>query len=152
MSHGSVNGVDTWNEPAGRHGFERCEAIEDVVNGPAMTAFTAKNRWTDFGGAPLLSEVTRYTLYNTSPEARVIDIQITLKADFGDVTLGRTKEAGPLAVRMGDNLTVKNTGRMVNSYGGVNEKEIWMKRAEWMDYTGTTPEGTPAASPCSTAR
>ena len=137
ISHGSVNDVDTWNEAEGTHGFERSMELRDFVNGCAYTAFTAVNRWTDFNGNPLLDETTRYTLYNTPDEAVLLDVEISLKASYGPVTLGRTKEAGVLAIRMAENLKVKNTGTMISGTGGVNESEIWMKRAPWMDYYGT---------------
>jgi len=136
ISHGDVNGIDFWNEPP-EHGFSRNQEITDIVNGGAYAAFTAKNLWVDHGEqTPMLTEVTRYTLYNTPDEAVVIDVDITLSAEFGDVTLGATKEAGPIAIRMAESLKVRNTGTMVSGFGGINEKEIWMKRAPWIDYYG----------------
>lgn len=137
VSHGSVNGVDTWNEPADRHGYIRNHAIRDVFCGDALAAFTADNTWTDHGGKELLDETTTYKIYATTPSKTVIDVHITLTAAYGDVTLGATKEAGPLAVRMADSIRVQETGTMKNGVGGINESEIWMKRAPWVDYFGT---------------
>ena len=133
-----ANGIDFWNEPAGVHGFVRSQGIENIVNGGAYTAFTADNLWTSHGGDPVMTEATRYTLYNTPREAALLDVDITFTASFGDVVLNATKEAGPLAVRMAPSLSVSGgTGTMRSGTGGVNEPEIWMHRAPWLDYSGT---------------
>ena len=134
-----VNGIDFWNEPAGVHGFIRNRGIEDIVNGGAYTAFTANNLWTSHEGAPVMDERTRYTLYNTPREAALLDVHITYTASYGNVTLGATKEAGPLAIRMAPVLSVEKggTGRIVSGTGGVDEAETWMRRAPWLDYFGT---------------
>lgn len=137
VSHGDVNGVDTWNEPEGTHGYIRNKELSALISGPAAASFTAKNVWTDHGGKPLCGETTRYTCWAGPAGLTLIDIDITLSADYGDVTLGPTKEAGPLAVRMAESIKVQNTGTMVSGCGGVNEDEIWMKRAPWVDYFGT---------------
>ncbi|MBQ4048676.1 MAG: PmoA family protein [Clostridia bacterium] len=138
VSHGDVNGVDTWNEPKDRHGYIRNREITDLFSGSTFAAFTAKNQWTSHGGDPLLDETTSYKLYATDAATTVVDITITLTAAYGDVTLGPTKEAGPLAVRMAEPLKVDNTGTMKNGVGGINEDEIWMKKAPWVDYYGVT--------------
>lgn len=135
FSHGSVNGVDTWNEPAGKHGRILNHGLDGFFSGPVSTGFTARNTWTDFDSRPLCEDVTKLTFYDT-PD-RLIDVEITLTAAYGKVVLGSTKEAGPIAVRMNYNLTVANTGTMENAYGGINEDEIWMKRSPWCDYYGT---------------
>lgn len=136
ISHGSVNGVDTWNEPAGTHGFIRNRGLHGCVSSRLMAAFTADNVWTDHGGKPLLDESTAYRIYAPEPAKTVIDLEIRLTAAYGPVTLGATKEAGPLAVRMADSLRVSETGTMKNGVGGINEDEIWMHRAPWVDYAG----------------
>jgi hypothetical protein len=136
VSHGDVNGVDTWNEPENKHGFIRNKEICGIYNSSVCTGFTAKNVWTEHGGKPLCSETTEYKFYSCPPEFTIIDMKITLSADFGEVKLGATKEAGPLAVRMAESIKVKNTGTMANGVGGINEQEIWMKRAPWVDYYG----------------
>ena len=136
FSHGSINGVDTWNEPAGKHGYILTQAIENVVCSDAYTAFTVKNVWTDHDKNPLADDTTTLRFYNTPASACLFDAALTLTASYGDVTLGVTKEAGPVAVRMNSNLTVPNTGRFETGAGGVNEAEIWMSRAPWCDYYG----------------
>ncbi|MDD6262108.1 MAG: PmoA family protein [Clostridiales bacterium] len=138
ISHGDVNGVDTWNEPKDTHGFIRVRELSDLFDSPVWTGFTAHNVWTDHGGKPLCNEDTSFRIYDMPGSLTVIDVDITLSAAYGEVTLGPTKEAGPLAVRMADELIVQHTGTMESAEGGINEGEIWMKRSAWVDYWGTT--------------
>ena len=133
-----VNGIDFWNEPAGVHGIVRNQSIDDIVCGGAYTAFTANNLWTSHGGEAVMNESTRYTLYNTTRAAAVLDVDITYIAAYGDIELNATKEAGPLAIRMAPALSVDKggTGMIVSGTGGIDEKECWMRRAPWLDYCG----------------
>lgn len=137
---GDVNGVDCWNEPADC-GIIRNESVTDVVSASAYGSFTANNRWIDHDGNPLMAESTKYTVYNQSDECRALDVEITFKAEFGDVVFGPTKEAGPLGIRLVDALREDiGTGTLSNSWGGVGEKECWSRSAAWCDYVGS-PEG-----------
>ncbi len=83
------------------------------------------------------------TVAMTQPEEGVtyLDVNLTLIAAYGRVTLGATKEAGPIAVRMDENLRADRTGTLTNAWGAVGEDEIWMKRSDWNDYFGTTEGG-----------
>jgi hypothetical protein len=137
---GDVNGVDLWNEPEDC-GIIRTEKIENVISGAALTSFTVTNLWTDHSEKPLLHETTRYTMYNQSQSCRMLDMEITFTADCGKVEFGPTKEAGPLGIRMRDELRAdKGTGVITNSRGGHGESECWSKEAEWCDYAGTIGE------------
>ena len=137
ISHGDVNGVDTWNEPAGTHGYIRVKELTELFDSAVWTGFTAKNVWTDHGGAPLCDDVTSFRVYAPRDGVTVVDVDITMIAAYGEIRLGPTKEAGPLAIRMADPVIVRNTGTMESAEGGINESEIWMKRAAWVDYWGT---------------
>jgi len=133
---GDVNGVDCWNEPASC-GYVRNEKISDIVSNAAYAAFSAQNRWTDHDGNPLMTENTRFTVYNQSEACRMLDMAITFTADFGDVVFGPTKEAGPLGIRLRDELRADiGQGVLSNSRGAVGEGECWGKEAEWCDYHG----------------
>ncbi len=136
ISHGSVNGVDTWNEREGSHGREIHQEFTQVLSGPVYGRISAKNHWTDFHGNGLLNETREIIIYNMPCDARIVDVATTLEATEGPVILGPTKEAGPLGVRVASSMTVPNGGCIVNSYGGINERETWGKRAHWCDYSG----------------
>lgn len=137
---GDVNGIDCWNEQE-NCGYIRNEAIYNVVSTSAYAAFSARNRWTDHDGNPAMTENTRFTVYNQSDACRVIDLCITFTAGYGDVVFGPTKEAGPLGIRLRDELREDiGKGTLCNSRGGVGESECWSKDAEWCDYHGPVSE------------
>ncbi|MCL2773901.1 MAG: PmoA family protein [Oscillospiraceae bacterium] len=140
FSHGEINGSDTWNEPE-NHGYILNNSIKNIYGGLAYKAFTAVNTWTHHNKTPIADDETQIIVYTPACFTKIIDVSLTLKANYGDVILGQTKEAGPIAVRMAENLTVDNGGTIVNSYGAVNEKEIWMKRACFNDYYGKVSDG-----------
>jgi hypothetical protein len=77
-------------------------------------------------------------------EARLLEgaewlllIDLRLEAPPGQpVTLGKTP-FGLVGVRMAKTIGVNDGGgRITNSAGGVNEKEVLWKRAKWVDYSG----------------
>lgn len=138
---GDVNGIDCWNEYDDKFGYVRNESVSDLVSGTAYAAFTAHNRWTDHDGNPLMREHTEYRVYNQSNRCRILDMAITFAADFGEVKFGPTKEAGPLGVRMRDELRADiGCGQLSNAWGGIGEDECWSRSAEWCDYYGE-PDG-----------
>lgn len=137
---GDVNGVDCWNE-YNNFGYVRNEGISDIFSGSAYATFTAHNRWTDKENNPLIYEDTKYTVYNQTERVRVLDIEVKFTAKYGKVTFGPTKEAGPLGIRLRDELREDiGSGTLRNSWGGVGEGECWSRSAEWCDYFGK-PEG-----------
>jgi hypothetical protein len=66
---------------------------------------------------------------------QVIDCEFTLRATNGPVRIGDTKE-GTFATRVVKVLEAP-VGHMVNSEGASGEKQIWGKRADWVDYSST---------------
>lgn len=134
FSHGDVNGVDFWNEPDGSHGRIINKGIFEIKSTHVFTSFKANNLWTDFNFNPMADDVTFIKLYNTGEESLILDLTLTLKASYGDIILGRTKEAGPVAIRVSDEL--KAFGTLINAYGKTKEEQIWMKRAPWCGFTG----------------
>ena len=140
FSHGEINGSDIWGEPQ-NHGYILNKSIRNILNMHNFTSFTAFNTWTHHDKTPIADDITVITVYNTDCFTKIIDVDLTLTASYGDVTLGQTKEAGNIAVRMADSLIVDNGGTIVNSYGAVNEREIWMKRSCFNDYYGKVSDG-----------
>jgi len=137
FSHGDINGADTWNESEDNCGYIINQKIESIQNNQVFASFVAKNTWTSRKKEPIADDTTKITVYNTKNFTKIIDASLTLTASYGDITLGQTKEAGPIAVRMADKLRVLGgSGTIKSSYGAVNEAEIWMKRAGFNDYFG----------------
>ncbi|NCA68468.1 MAG: hypothetical protein EOM87_10475, partial [Clostridia bacterium] len=74
--------------------------------------------------------------YSQPHECRYIDLEITIRASYGEVTFGATKEAGPLGIRVAESLRADKGGHMVNSYGAEGEEECWGRCAGWCSYSG----------------
>ena len=129
-AHGDVNGVDFW---AG-DGRIRHLRFKRLTAGPAYAEIVAENSWEAEGGR-LLVEERRIRFWNVPSGEWLIDYEVILQPE-GEVVLGDTKEAGMVSLRVASSMTVLKGGRLTNSWGGVNEGEVWGKRAEWCDYSG----------------
>jgi len=80
------------------------------------------------------SETQEYT-FRGDAKTRTIDCVFTITADHGTpLKMGDTKE-GTFAIRVVRNLQ-EPAVKMLNSNGAVGEKNIWGKRADWVDYSG----------------
>jgi len=139
ISHYDVAGVDFWGDRAGatiRH--KRIVKYEDQGE---TSSLVAENEWVDKTGKVLLDE-TRTVSVTLLPEKEwLLVIDLKLSAKDKPVTLGRTP-FGMIGVRMAKTLGVHDGGgRIRNSEGGVNEKEIFWKRARWVDYCGAIADG-----------
>ncbi len=77
------------------------------------------------------------TFYSGTGKNRMFDVDAKLTAVAGPVNFGDTKE-GTFAIRINDKLTEKSKGgMMVSSEGGQGMKNVWGKKATWVDYSGT---------------
>lgn len=131
---GDVNGIDCWNE-YGNYGLVKNCAVKNVVSSSAYASFTAENRWTDREDKSLITERTAYTVYNQPSDVKILDIETTFTADYGNVVFGATKEAGPLGIRVRDEMRCDiGSGHILNSWGARGENECWGRSAEWCDY------------------
>lgn len=140
FGHGLVNGQDFWTEKkgSGRIVQDRFLAIR---GGPERGYFSTHNRWLDTNGKVICSDDRRLTFYNRGDAERMMDFEITLHADHGDLLLGDTKE-GTMALRVAESMRLtRPTGaanpqsRIINSEGA-QDVETWGKRAKWCDYSG----------------
>ena len=139
-AHGDVNGVDNWSEAPG-HGYMIHRRFAHLYNGPVVGGFTQDLDWTDADRDSVLTETRRVLFYNTPPEVRLFDWQVTLHASEGEVVLADTKEGGLVSVRVATSMDARNAGRIENGYGARQEAETWGKRAPWCDYSGPVEGG-----------
>jgi hypothetical protein len=144
FTHGNVNGVDFWAEGSPRVGKIVSESVEAAAKGNLGT-ITARNKWIGPDGTLHLSDQTIIRFRGT-PEARMIDFEVTLHAPAEKpVVFGDTKE-GSMAIRLPLWMTpphmssvnkkrVKHegTGRIINAEGVTNDA-AWGKRSTWVDY------------------
>ena len=147
FAHGDINGVDFWGEgepsraaqtahgqfysseelPKGRTVFRKLDEAEG-------NTIRAEFDLVGPDGKAMGEETQEYT-FSGDESTRTIDCAFTLTADHGPLKMGDTKE-GTFAIRVVKALEAP-AGHMLNSEGKVGEKEIWGKRADWVDYSGT---------------
>jgi len=135
VAHGAVNGIDFWAEGKGS-GTQRTDEIVVAQSGDVYGLIHARNSWVDESGKKVISEERRYMFYNTPPELRIFDLEVTLTATEGDAKFGDTKEGGIVAFRVNPVINGERGGEIRNSSGAVGEDEAWGKRASWCDYSG----------------
>ncbi len=135
VAYGEVNGVDNWTEGSGR-GHTVHREFAALESGPVYGLADALSDWvTPDKRSVLLRERRVMKFYNVAP-SRLVDIDLTLTAAEEDVLFGDTKEGGIISLRVASSMDVARGGRLENSYGAVNENEVWGKRADWCDYSG----------------
>lgn len=146
FAHGEVNGIDVWSEGAdkGRIVFK---SLGELKSGRDSGSLNAHFQWQTVQGKPVVEE-DRVMTFRQAEGLRIVDFEITVKPSGNEkVVFGDTKE-GTFAIRVVKALEEKTpkcpdcTGVMVNSEGAMGEKQIWGKRAAWVDYYGTV-EGEP---------
>jgi hypothetical protein len=134
-SHHNVNGSNFWTNNSGcRIQHLRVLALEDA---DARAAVSAENAWKNEKGAVLLKERRRVAVRPLADEEWLLLYDLELHAaGKKPVTLGKTP-FGVFSVRMAKTIGVHDGGGTIrNSEGGVDEKEIFWKRAKWVDYAG----------------
>ncbi len=132
---GGPEHVDFWNEPA-NCGIQKSTGIKNIVSNNVSASFTAGTQWCSHDGVPMIDAECEYRFYSQSRDVRYIDLCMTYTASYGGVTFGKTKEAGPLGVRMADPLRAERGGYIANSYGAKGESECWGRAANWCVYGG----------------
>ena len=148
VAHGDVNGVDLWSE-LDDHGYQRHVAFAPAfgagsayVSGPVCGAFRSRSHWVSRDEQPVVTEEKRVVVYAPAPDARIMDIGVTLRATEGPVRFGDTKEGAMLSVRVASSMDADGDGAIENAYGAKGEDECFGSRAQWMDYTGPVDGAT----------
>jgi hypothetical protein len=149
FGHGDLDGLDFWQEPVFDHyytdhghqayGHMVLKRIEEAASDGAAGKIRARFTLNDPSNRVIAEETQSFTFSGDS-QTRVIDCEFVLYATNGPLDIGDTKE-GTFGIRLAPELS-KPFGRMTNSNGGVGEKAIWGKPADWVDYSGTI-SGTP---------
>ena len=153
FAHGDVNGVDFWTEaafeekapvqvggkqyfaagglPKGRTVFRKLEKMKSRAESGTVRALF------DLVGpdGKAIAQETQAYVFRGDASTRTIDCEFTVRALAVPVKMGDTKE-GTFAIRVVKALEEPNV-RMLNSEGAAGEKQIWGKRAKWVDYSGT---------------
>jgi hypothetical protein len=154
FAHGDINGIDFWGEaqfeerapvrvqgkqyaaseqlPNGRTVFQE---LKEMRSGSDSGTLRALFDLVGPDGKAIGRETQEYT-FRGDDATRTIDCAFTITADQGiPLKMGDTKE-GTFAIRVVKAFE-EPAVKMLNSEGKVGEKEIWGKRANWVDYSGT---------------
>jgi hypothetical protein len=150
-THGDINGVDFWGEaeyaekapvhvagktyqsseqlPFGRTVFTKLESVQSGADAGSLRA-----RFNLVGpDGKVMGEETQSYTFRGDAGTRTIDCEFTIHALKTPLKMGDTKE-GTFGIRLVKALE-EPTGKMLNSEGAVGEKNIWGKRASWVDYS-----------------
>ena len=125
-----IKNIDFWNEPKMR-GIQTHESTVAIVCGAVKSSFTVASMWRTSEGRPVMDAECTYTFYNQQADCRYVDISLTFKASYGSVIFEKTKEAGPLGVRLADQLRGDRGGYIENSFGARGEAECWGRSANF---------------------
>ena len=143
FAHGDIDGYSFWGEEAfkqyygnstesayGRMVFRKLDEIRGGANSGVIRATF------DLEGPDkkVFAEETQEYKFSGDNNSRVIDCEFIIKAGKDPVRFGDTKE-GTFAIRLAPNLDAP-AGNMVSSEGGVGEKQVWGKSANWVNVDG----------------
>jgi hypothetical protein len=147
VGHRDVNGVNFWEDRGKAVGRIVHQILEDYLDSSEAAAVQTVNGWLDPTGRTLLTERRRITAQWLPNQEWLLIIDIQLSAAAEPITLGKGS-FGPIAVRMAKTIGVHDGGGTIrNSAGAVNEKEVFWKPAQWVDYSGLiTPTATEGAT------
>ncbi len=139
LSHVDVGGVDFWSDK--RLGIVRHKRVVKYEDEGEKSYVVAENEWVDKDGKVLLNEARQVSVMLLEGKEWLLIIDSTFAAKDKAVTLGKTP-FGFIGVRMAKTIGVNDGGgRIRNSEGGVNEKEVFWKQARWVDYSGAIENG-----------
>ncbi|MDG2214098.1 MAG: PmoA family protein, partial [Verrucomicrobiota bacterium] len=131
FGHQGIGGFDTWHEPASGRKTSLGSTVHRKfvkVQGGETAVIVTRNDYVG-GGKKLLAD-ERTHIFKVENGQRIIDVNITFTAEYGDCVLGDKKDAG-FSVRIATSMDVdsKKGGSIVNS-NGITDKTAWGKRAE----------------------
>lgn len=132
LAFGDLAGADFWRN---RERVEHVEFVKPPQGGPGSGTFVVRNRYLD-GKRVVCTELCRHTVAVT-PDGYLLTYESEFQPAEGPLIFGDQEEMG-LGVRVATELTVRDgQGRIVNSAGGENEKQVWGRQADWCRYGGT---------------
>lgn len=141
ISHNNVNGVDFWADTgSGRIAQRRIVEFEDGIR-EARTV--TENDWLDESTSRVLMRETRTATMRVLNDGEwMLLIELVLQPDGTEVVLGQSP-FGLIGVRMAKTIGVNDGGGMIrNSEGNIDEKEVFWKKAKWVDYSGPVTKET----------
>lgn len=131
MAFGDISGSDFWRNKA-RVVQERFE--QEPLGGSGKGTFAVCNRYLSASGETVCTEVCRFSVL-VRPTGHLLIWDSTFSADEKPFTFGDQEEMG-LGVRVATAICAKSGGKIVDSEGHVNEKQVRGSAEDWCDYGG----------------
>ena len=137
ISHANVAGVNFWSDHGKNLGRTVHRWVQQYEDGDRSAWMLSHNAWQDEQGKVLINEWRRCQVRPLEGDNWLMLVDLQLEAPpAGPVTLGQTP-FGLIGVRMAKTVGVSDGGgRILNSSGQLNEKQIFRKPARWVDYSG----------------
>ena len=144
FTHGEVNGISFWHNAKNTGKIIPAELVR--AKGGRRGSIVSKNNWVGPDGKVICTDRTSISFHKAFG-GTFVSYTVTVHASEGDVTFGDTKE-GSMGIRTHPNLRLTNgkgvttaNGHALNS-AGHKDKELWGKRAKWVDYWGKIDDHT----------
>jgi hypothetical protein len=143
-----VEGVDFWSEAPG-HGGIVCVWVGEPGHDKNHAWVETANEWRTADGVKILDEKRTIHLHDLRT-ARLLVLDIDLKASMVPITFGDTKE-GSMGVRVRGSITEdKGHGHITNAegktgegrLGNVEKQGCWGLQSAWCDYSGPVGDVT----------
>ena len=138
FTHGEVNGISFWHNDKNTGKIIPAELVR--AKGGRRGSIVSKNNWVGPDDKIICTDRTSISFYKAFG-GTFVSYSVTVFASEGDVTFGDTKE-GSMGIRTHPNLRLSNgkgvttaNGHALNS-AGHKDRELWGKRAKWVDYWG----------------
>ena len=139
LTFGDLNGVNFWQRPPGKGGPRIAHrGFQSLEAGSVFGEMVARWDWLAESGERLMQSTVVFRVWPIRG-ARLVDIEVSVRASDGPVRFGDTKE-GLMALRVATPLAEINTGRITDSRGRVGMRQVFGQRAEWCDYSGRLGE------------
>lgn len=132
--HGLINGVSFWHEE-GLIKVDTDQPIEVRSDDEDEVSVSFRANYLDPDNKLVCTDKTEVTFHKLDGDTKAIDWDVTIMASEGDLLFGDTKE-GMMAIRTHPSLRIDKGANAVNSTG-VQGKEIWGKKAAWVDYSAS---------------
>lgn len=136
FAHERVNGLNFWSDKA--RTTIRQKSWNACRDGDNESVMASNLGWYDENGREILEQETIVSLISLPAGNHELEFYLTLRPAAGNssVELGQTN-FGLLAVRMAKSISSYfGGGKLIDSEGRRGEKEIFGKRARWVDYRG----------------
>lgn len=133
-----VNGGNYWQE-----GLERGRIVSSgarvVQTGGEKAVIEDECIWQRPGAESPVRDRRTITIFAPSPDLYVLDFEVEMEM-LMDVTIEKTNHS-LFSARIAEDLTVRQGGHMVNSFGDEGEQATFGKPAPWMDFYGFRKTG-----------